>query len=311
LEENRRILDPEERQLSDRERTVLLLAAEGLTDKEIAKHLSLSQRTIGTYWERMRQKLGPFSRTQLVARFLRLESDLDRQNENYRNVFAGWDEGVWIVSSAGKTMFANQPLASLLRVPLAEVLRSDGLRLLKDYLGKEFDGFLDAVKKGHSAVEVLRKSAEGTSGWLRFRGSPVTDRRGEASSFVIIVQDQTAPRLIKQGVDSLRSTLDTLAEHGRDPVIRINEALVVVGINGPGCDLLGVAPQSLVGKRFDEIEAFQPALAWCAAIDQAVGTGAPATTRVQVQNRALTAYLVPVPEPEIPSLSVYCFLYAV
>jgi DNA-binding CsgD family transcriptional regulator len=66
-------LSPAAKRLSQREESVLLLAAHGLTDKEIAKHLELSKRTVGTYWERMREKLGRLSRTELVARFVRFD----------------------------------------------------------------------------------------------------------------------------------------------------------------------------------------------------------------------------------------------
>jgi PAS domain-containing protein len=52
-----------------------VLAAGGLTDKEIARRLGLSRRTVGTYWERMREKLGRHSRTQLVHRLVRAGVD--------------------------------------------------------------------------------------------------------------------------------------------------------------------------------------------------------------------------------------------
>jgi PAS domain S-box-containing protein len=57
--------------LSDRESEVLNLAAEGATDKEIARLLSISTATVGTYWARMRAKLGISGRTAIVARVLR------------------------------------------------------------------------------------------------------------------------------------------------------------------------------------------------------------------------------------------------
>ncbi len=57
--------------LSDRERQLLKLASQGMTDQAIANHLGISLATVGTYWGRIRSKQGPFNRTELVANFLR------------------------------------------------------------------------------------------------------------------------------------------------------------------------------------------------------------------------------------------------
>lgn len=53
--------------LSPRESAILELAAEGLTDIAIAHRLGISDGTVGTYWGRIRTKLGPFPRAELVA----------------------------------------------------------------------------------------------------------------------------------------------------------------------------------------------------------------------------------------------------
>jgi non-specific serine/threonine protein kinase len=53
--------------LSDREREVASLVARGLTNREIAAQLILSQRTIDTHVEHIRSKLGLRSRSQIGA----------------------------------------------------------------------------------------------------------------------------------------------------------------------------------------------------------------------------------------------------
>ena len=50
-----------------REQQILELAAEGLTDKEIARELGISVDTVDTYWRRIRHRLGTSSRTAAVA----------------------------------------------------------------------------------------------------------------------------------------------------------------------------------------------------------------------------------------------------
>ena len=55
-----------EKRLSDREREVLGLIAEGCTYKEMAKLLAVSVKTIETYRERIKEKLGLTTRSELV-----------------------------------------------------------------------------------------------------------------------------------------------------------------------------------------------------------------------------------------------------
>lgn len=73
--------------LSDREREVLFLAADGLTDKEIAVRLNIGVKTVRTYWERMREKLGAASRTQCLAMALRSAYEAVQKSEERLRVF--------------------------------------------------------------------------------------------------------------------------------------------------------------------------------------------------------------------------------
>lgn len=62
--------------LSEREQQLITLAAQGLTDTAIAHKLGISEPTVKSYWQRVRSKLGPHNRTELVARALQEESEL-------------------------------------------------------------------------------------------------------------------------------------------------------------------------------------------------------------------------------------------
>ena len=59
--------------VSPRQREVLLLLASGLTDKEIARALHISERTVETYLGRLYEKTGIHRRAGLVAFWLRQE----------------------------------------------------------------------------------------------------------------------------------------------------------------------------------------------------------------------------------------------
>lgn len=62
--------------LSTREREVLDLAVLGRTDEQISQELGMSVPTVNSYWVRIRGKLGPLSRTELVGNVLRHASNL-------------------------------------------------------------------------------------------------------------------------------------------------------------------------------------------------------------------------------------------
>ena len=81
---SRRIALDIENELSQRELQLLVHASKGLTDQAIANELAISLATIATYWGRIRIKLGPLNRTELVAKYLDYkagEEIADLQNE--------------------------------------------------------------------------------------------------------------------------------------------------------------------------------------------------------------------------------------
>ncbi|MBS1718650.1 MAG: PAS domain S-box protein [Armatimonadetes bacterium] len=71
--------------LSERELQLLKLAARGKTDQAIANMLGISLATVGTYWGRIRSKIGQFNRTELVAVYLRFQSRLEIDNLRQEN----------------------------------------------------------------------------------------------------------------------------------------------------------------------------------------------------------------------------------
>lgn len=74
-------------ELSGRENQVVLLAADGLTDKEIAKRLDLQLATIRTYWERIRDKLGTSNKVQSISRLLaQLYREKSRSEREYEHI---------------------------------------------------------------------------------------------------------------------------------------------------------------------------------------------------------------------------------
>ncbi len=69
-------------QLSEREREVARLVAKGLTSREMAVRLTVTERTVNTHLERIREKLGVRSRAQITAWLLRSGLAVDDVNSS-------------------------------------------------------------------------------------------------------------------------------------------------------------------------------------------------------------------------------------
>ncbi|HSI71826.1 MAG TPA: PAS domain S-box protein [Fimbriimonas sp.] len=112
-------------ELSPREQEVIDLAAGGHTDAGIAHKLGISVPTVGTYWNRVRAKVGPHSRTELVAlllmkqsertiadlqaRYESLLSDMQRESERspWKDLVANAPDAIILVDNAGSIREAN------------------------------------------------------------------------------------------------------------------------------------------------------------------------------------------------------------
>jgi PAS domain S-box-containing protein len=111
--------------LSEREREVLFLAADGLTDKEIAQHLGIGPKTVRTYWDRMRAKLGAASRTQALAMALRSAYDeLAQREARYRQIVEGLPAVVLALDDLGQVEFFNEKAREALGTERPDVLNA-------------------------------------------------------------------------------------------------------------------------------------------------------------------------------------------
>lgn len=75
--------------LSDREKQVLNLAAQGHTDEGIAHSLEISISTVRGYWLRVKSKIGGASRAEFVGKWVSLQSQAAKSEANIR-----YEEGV-------------------------------------------------------------------------------------------------------------------------------------------------------------------------------------------------------------------------
>lgn len=148
--------------LSPREAALLRLASEGYTDNEIARRLEISESTVGTYWGRIRIKLGPFNRTELVALTIksalfkeieRLQAQRDRfktkleeasaEERLYEEIVDAADEGVLIVTPSGSIEHANPAVAAVFGYERSELIGLPLSKLLPSKLRRKHDRHID------------------------------------------------------------------------------------------------------------------------------------------------------------------------
>lgn len=114
--------------LSAREIEIIELAAEGITDKEIASRLGLGLGTVSTYWVRCRTKLGVGTRAACVASLLTQNRPTTEASEPWFE--ARWNalmdttgEAVAVVAPNGRVSMASRAFLKLVRSTLAELRR--------------------------------------------------------------------------------------------------------------------------------------------------------------------------------------------
>jgi len=180
-----------EKRLSPREREIMTLAIEGLTDQGIAHRLGITTPTVNTYWGRIRQKLGSHSRTELAAIYLREEASatvdrLRRENaelvaalerqaatskmlraslEMFRGLVATAPDGIVLVDEAGKIQLANEVAERMFGYDADEMLGLTVEQLVPDryragHVGHRLDYGVHPVRKRmgeHLATWALRK----------------------------------------------------------------------------------------------------------------------------------------------------------
>lgn len=121
--------------LSTREAQLLDLAAAGFTDLAISNKLGVSETTVKTYWARIRSKIGPYSRTELVAKVIRrntmqavsalkeenrrLNNRLDHQSAAvsavnlFRSLIDGAADAIIVTSKDGTILLVNESATEL------------------------------------------------------------------------------------------------------------------------------------------------------------------------------------------------------
>jgi PAS domain S-box-containing protein len=141
--------------LSTRERQLIEYAAQGFTDTAIALKLGISEATVGTYWGRVRTKMGPYNRTELVSIYLRSQQEAalsELRDENakliadlqgvataateegslYLGIIENAPDAILLVSEDGTVKGANIAARELFGYESSEIVGSSLLQLIPE-----------------------------------------------------------------------------------------------------------------------------------------------------------------------------------
>jgi DNA-binding CsgD family transcriptional regulator len=166
-----------------REEQVLVLAAGGMTDKEIALRLGISPDTVGTYWRRILAKYQAASRTEVVAKYTQQRAKAAVENLRYVNeclklvadhmieqaaqrgapetasladaILASAPDWLMLVGVSGEILFSNRPLPT--GTQLADVFAStdDGEPVADVLATGAAEGCRSVMRTGPAAPSTL------------------------------------------------------------------------------------------------------------------------------------------------------------
>lgn len=136
--------------LSPRELQLIQFAAQGLTDTAIALKLGISEATVGTYWGRVRIKIGPYNRTELVSIFLRAQQEeaLHELREKNAALLAQLQAASSSASSLTAEIIENAPDAMIL-------VTADGTLTSANLTAHELFGYLSGEMAGLNLLALI------------------------------------------------------------------------------------------------------------------------------------------------------------
>lgn len=259
--------------LSDREKDVLALAGDGLTDKEIALQLSIATKTVRTYWDRMRQKMNASSRAQVIAKAFRQTYDLLREGEEtYRKLLDLCQEGVWLLDSEGRTSFTSEKMAAILGYMADDLHGKQVSEFVPAEEADKFNRLLTAAElgPGKQTFDTKLVRRDGASVSLIVQASPRIDRKGLPIGTLLVVTDVSER-------DSLISQYDhrfwAIVEAATDPIARFSPDLKCTYVNPALAEAAEGTTDAFLGRHLAELDSyFQPTDAWRKGIEEAMAT---------------------------------------
>lgn len=240
--------------LSPRERQLLEMATNGLTDQAISKELGISLATVSTYWGRIRIKFGPLGRTEIVARFLkalmsRATADLTASEERMRTVLEASPVGIFLTDGEGRPVYVNAAYAAIAGRRESELVQ-EGLASL---VFPEDRSHAQAnrercLTEGTSYVSEHRwVRGDGTVVWVRLR-SAAWYHEGKIAGRVGVVEDVTQEHEARERQTEAEEQYRLLFALAPEAIVSVDDDLKIVGFNVSAERMFGYALDEILGQ---------------------------------------------------------------
>lgn len=172
-----------------RQHQILDLAGRGFADKEIAQRIGVSEGTVRTHWQRMRNKTEARSRSEILSHALcgkhsRALADVAAKTEAYLVMLNAARQGIALLNESEEVVEVNSAFLELLGLECQEVL---GKELSKVRGLRELPSESILVIEGKTMLHVRREVVQvaGRPHWVVSLIPAFTDRLSLTSSFTL------------------------------------------------------------------------------------------------------------------------------
>ena len=240
--------------LSPRERQLLEMATNGLTDQAIANELGISLATVSTYWGRIRIKYGPLGRTEIVARYLkalmtRATAELTASEARMRTVLEASPVGIFLTDPDGRAVYVNAAYTAIAGEGEGELVQ-EGLAALV------FPGDRPGAQIRNEGMEYGSEQrwvrGDGTVAWVRLR-SDAWVHDGKIAGRVGVVEDVTLEHEARARQTEAEERYHVLFSLAPEAIVSVDEDLNVVGFNASAERMFGYALAEIVGRPLDTL----------------------------------------------------------
>ncbi len=268
--------------------------------KEIASNLGLSLKTVHTYWDRMRQKFDASTRTQVFAKFLKIEVARGSTAARFDRLFATWEQGVWIVSASNGTLYANKRIAEMFGYSESEFQEAELDHVVRSAGAAEIGEFIRDQRREARTLQAPIKTRDGARIWLQITATPWRDERGHKNAVVLLVHNITLEKRVEHALKSCEVALDALVDISSDCICRFDGNLVCTDANPSFLANKSCSRSEILGKSIEELgDYLQPIELWLGSLRKALQTG----ERQEFASEGRT-WLFPEPTADFLPLSV-------
>lgn len=201
-------------ELSGREREILVLASEGLTDKEIALKLGVSAATVKTYWERLRAKTDTPSRGSAILKVLGGElrkalADANEAREDRDTLLE--QAGIFAIFSFGpnrKIQDWNPTIRTVLGFEPKEFIGADfSVIFTQDDIEKKQPEFEieQATAHGKHVEHRYHLRKDNTHVWVEGTLVAFRNEDGSIRKFSKILRDETVKKSLETEIQRLQA----------------------------------------------------------------------------------------------------------